>query len=75
MANRQRPVPSQTISFTRSARFARTTKIVPENGSARRRSFTTAASPSIPLRESIGVVAISTRTPLGNAIMVIAAPQ
>src|SRR5262249_23286105 len=34
LANRHRPVPSQKISFTLSARLARKQKITPENGSA-----------------------------------------
>src|SRR6516165_10858876 len=61
LANRHRPVPSQKISFTLSARFARKQKMTPENGSAFNCSFTSAASPSIPLRKSTGFVAISTR--------------
>ena len=50
-------------SFTRSARFERKTKIVPENGSWASVSLASAASPSMPFRKSTGLVATSTRTP------------
>jgi len=60
------PVPSQNTSFTRSARLARNTYTVPENGSAPMVSRTKAASPSAPLRKSTGRVATMTRTaPVG----------
>jgi hypothetical protein len=41
------PVPTQKISFTRSARFARNTYTTPENGSVRMVSRTSAASPPL----------------------------
>ena len=44
------PDPSQAKIFKRSARFERKTKIVPENGSWRSCSRTSAARPSAPLR-------------------------
>ena len=43
---RTNPVPSQTRSFSLSARFERNTKIAPQNGSSFSVSCTTAASPS-----------------------------
>ena len=66
LLNRHNPVPSQKISFTRSARLARKQKITPENGSAFNCSCTSAASPSIPLRKSTGFVATNTRTGPGG---------
>src|SRR5271167_110727 len=64
-----RPVPSHTRSLTRSPRRARNTMTVPENGSCPSTCWTMAASPSAPLRKSIGCVAISIRTPVGGAII------
>ena len=59
-------MPSQKISFTRSARFARNTYTTPENGSVRMVSRTSAASSSAPFRKSTGFVATKTWTfPVG----------
>jgi hypothetical protein len=63
------PDPSQAKIFKRSARFERKTKIVPENGSCRSCSRTSAARPSAPLRKSTGFVATMTFTPAEAAIM------
>src|ERR1700678_1207934 len=69
LQNSTRPEPYQTEIFTRSVRFERNTKIVPENGSSPSVLLTRATSPSAPLRKSIGRVATSTRIPAGTAIM------
>src|ERR1017187_4095604 len=58
LENRHRPVPSQKISFTLSARFERKQKITPENGLDLNCSFTSAARPLAPLRKSTGLVAL-----------------
>ena len=69
LANRHTPVPSQKISFTRSARLARKTYTAPENGLVFIVSRTNAASPSTPLRKSTGRIATITRTaPCGPII-------
>jgi len=52
--NRIRPDPSQAKIFTRSARLARKTKIVPENGPSPSASRTSAARPSPPFLKSTG---------------------
>src|SRR5215831_3895900 len=61
LANRHRPVPCQKTNFTLVGSLARKQKITRENGSACNCSFTSAASPSIPLRKSTGLVAPRTR--------------
>jgi hypothetical protein len=58
--NSTRPEPYQTEIFTRSVRFERNTKIVPENGSSPSVLLTRATSPSA-LRKSIGLVATHDR--------------
>ena len=55
------------------ARLALKTKTVPENGSSRRCSLTSAVKPSIPLRKSTGLVATRTRTGLPGTIIASAA--
>ena len=59
---------SQNRNLTRSARLARNTRIVPENGSCASVSLASAASPSMPLRKSTGRLATSTRRPPGGTI-------
>ena len=66
--NRTSPDPSHAKIFSRSARFDRKMKIVPENGSCPSASRTRAARPSAPLRKSTGFVATSTFTPAATAI-------
>ena len=56
-----RPEPSQTKIFTRSVRFERNTKTVPENGSFPSVSLTRATSPSAPLPKSTSRVATTRR--------------
>ena len=65
-AKRHSPVPSQKISLTLSARLDRKHQIVPEKGSPRSCSFTSAARLLGPLRKSTGIVATSTRTGPGG---------
>ncbi len=62
VANSTTPVPSKNKSLSRSVRFERKAKTVPQNGSAPSCSRTSMARPSMPLRKSTGRVAGMTRT-------------
>lgn len=53
LANRHRPCPSHHSSLTRSPRLPRNAKTAPPNGSRFSRCWTSAASPSNPLRISV----------------------